>query len=153
MDNVLVWLLVPSVAVGFLLVFKIYRWTYREAPPEPLRRTQTLTYSYSATATVQSQYPTYLAFPAPPLPRHGPAAQPTILKDFTVELRNIGIRCLTCLFERLIVRTHQDCSSFLGPHKTVISPGSLPQSPDVELHWPGIDQRSASSQFLGAMMT
>ena len=103
MAHVPVWLVVTTVAVAPLLAIKIYLWIHREAAPEPLRRTQTLTYSYSATATVRSQYPTYLAFPAPPLPRRGPAVQPTILKDFTSELRDIGIRYLTRLLKLLIV--------------------------------------------------
>ncbi|RPD53701.1 hypothetical protein L227DRAFT_616791 [Lentinus tigrinus ALCF2SS1-6] len=88
------WSQLTHAALCLVLAYKALQWVYCQRPREPVRRTQTLTYTYSATATVQSQCPTYLVFPAPPLPRRGPAAPPTILKDFTNELREIGFRAV-----------------------------------------------------------
>ncbi|KAI0715880.1 hypothetical protein C8T65DRAFT_738318 [Cerioporus squamosus] len=94
MTDTLLALLSCVVALCLFLAFKVLQWVHGEADPKPVRRTQTLTYTYSATATVQSQHPTYLSFPAPPLPRHNPAAKATILKDFTTELHDLGLRAV-----------------------------------------------------------
>ncbi|KAI0720098.1 hypothetical protein C8T65DRAFT_736262 [Cerioporus squamosus] len=94
MTDTLLALLICIVALCLALAFKVLQWVYGTASPNTVRRTQTLTYTYSATATVQSQHPTYLPFPAPPLPRRNPAAKPTILKDFTNELHDVGFRAV-----------------------------------------------------------
>ncbi len=67
--------------LALALGFAIYKLRTRH-PPRRLRRTQTLAYTYSATATVQREGATYLNFPAPPLTCADTRARPTVLKDF-----------------------------------------------------------------------
>lgn len=62
-------------------------------------RTHTLTYAYSATATVRSTQPTHLVFPAPPLP-HRDGMRPTIVRDFTDELSVWGYRFVVTVIMR-----------------------------------------------------
>ncbi|KAI0710499.1 hypothetical protein C8Q76DRAFT_798058 [Earliella scabrosa] len=68
-----------------LLGAGIYWFWSRPRPVHHVRRTRTLAYAYSATARVQPQHPTYLVFPAPPLPPKKPH-KALKRRDFTAEL-------------------------------------------------------------------
>lgn len=78
----------PALLVTLLLLaLALIIWTRSREPqvPNGVRRTHTVAYTYSATATVQYNGATYLEFPSPPTIRK-PVIGPTILKDFTEEL-------------------------------------------------------------------
>lgn len=103
MPTTLLALIIGAVSVSLFLAYAVYTWCHSGRAAGPVRRTQTLAYTYSATATGQPQHPTYLDFPAPRLARREPAVKPTILKNFTDELWNIGFRYF--LFTRSLAVT------------------------------------------------
>ncbi|RDX40503.1 hypothetical protein OH76DRAFT_1490239 [Lentinus brumalis] len=78
--------LICASAIACLVAAALFKLRGETSSTSPVRRTRTIAYSYSATTTAQPEHPTYLQFPAPPLPRADARVRPTVLRNFEDEL-------------------------------------------------------------------
>ena len=78
-----------TVVVGLVTIAAYRYWPRVNRQRQSIRRTHTVAYTYSATATSQPHRPTYLAFPASPLAARIQNVRPTVLRDFTSEVAGL----------------------------------------------------------------